>query len=306
MAIQKYIVIFFQGGKDAFITHPVAYHLQSRLDSVINTKPEDTEIDMWLESPGGSAHAAYKMWLELYARASKLRVWIPDCAKSAATLLALGMDELYMSIGAELGPLDVQIEHPDRENITISALDVAGSLDYLSQFSVELAIMGGAALVTYTKLARSDILKEILPFAAKLIEPCVKKIDPHLTRRAVSQLKVAEHYADRMLRKRRLQQGEQLSKSAAKKLIHTLVHEYPVHECVIGRNEAKQLGLPVYDAEGKPGWPRVKREYKQFMRNLLSGEESLTVLDVIPEPLSSNSPKVKKKKAKKKRKKKKK
>lgn len=272
MAITKHTVLFFQAGKDS-INRKAAMDLQSQFDSVIKSPKEDTEIDMWIDSPGGDAHATYKMWLDLRSRARKLRAWVPDYAKSAATLFVLGFDEIYMGPSAELGPLDVQIEHPDRENITISALDVANSLEYLSRFSLEFAINGGACMVQCTHLQRTDVLREILPFAAKMIEPCVDKIDPHLTRRAVYQLKVAEHYAERMLEGRNVPKG-QLDGDSAENLIRQMVHEYPVHECVIGRQEARDLGLPIFDAEVRPEWPAIKAIYEKFM----AGKDSLVVV----------------------------
>ncbi|MBN2456243.1 MAG: hypothetical protein JXB29_06895 [Sedimentisphaerales bacterium] len=267
MPTQKYVVIIFQAGKNSYIDPNTFYKLQLQLDKVITTKKNNTEIDVWLDSPGGDAHTAYKLWLELRTRANKLRAWVPDFAKSAATLFVLGMDEIYMAPSAELGPLDVQIEHPDRENITVSALDVSNALDYLSNFAVQLAILGGAELVKYTHLSRSEVLKEVLPFTAKLIKPCIDKIDPTLTRRAVVQLQVAEHYAQKMLAERNVTEQQRLSAEDTKTLITKLVGDYPVHQCVIGREEAKTLKLPVYNAEDKPQWTKLKKVYEQFMKS---------------------------------------
>jgi len=274
----RYILTLFQTGRD-FIDRKMVDKLQIGL-SKITSKPEDTEIDIWIDSPGGSAHAAYKLWLELRSRANKLRAWVPDYAKSAATLLVLGMDEIYMGKGAELGPLDAQIEHPDRERTYISALDLVGALDYFSSFAVQLAITGGAAMVKYTQLPRTDILCEILPFAAKLIEPCVNKIDPTLTRRAVSQLQVAEHYARRMLAERNVPKDLRFSEEDAEKLTSKLVKEYPVHECVIGRQEAKALGLPIYEAEKDKLWPKVNAVYRNFSEVCVPQKKSL--LGIVP------------------------
>ena len=90
-----------------------------------------TEIDLWLESPGGDAHVSYKIALLLRSYTPKLRVIVPDYAKSAATLLSLAADEIYMARAAELGPLDAQIGY-EKEGMTISALDRARSLEDLA------------------------------------------------------------------------------------------------------------------------------------------------------------------------------
>jgi len=271
---KRYVVIIFQSGRD-FIDRAMVFDLQNRLANMITTDPANTEIDLWIESAGGSAHAAYKLWVELRSRAHKIRAWVPDFAKSAATLLVLGVDEIYMSMGAELGPLDAQIEHPDREQTYISALDLVGALNYFSSFAIELAMTGGAALVKFTQLPRTDVLREILPFVAQLIKPCVDKIEPTLTRRAVSQLEVAEHYARRMIAGRNVPNNLQLSVKNARELTTNLVKSYPVHECVIGRQEAKLLGLPVYDAEKENIWPQIYKAYQNFCENFIPEKKSL-------------------------------
>ena len=79
------------------------------MEEEIESPKECTEIDVWLDSPGGKANAAYKIALLLRSRAAKLRVVVSDYAKSAATLLVLAADEIYMAGAAELGPLDAQI-----------------------------------------------------------------------------------------------------------------------------------------------------------------------------------------------------
>jgi hypothetical protein len=302
MAVKRFVFILFQYGKRGFIKREVVPVIQRQLEIIDSTK-EDTEIDLLLDSPGGDPHSTYKIWLELRKRANKLRAWVPDYAKSAATLLLLGVDEIYMGLGAELGPLDVQISHPDRENITVSALDVVNSLDYFSKFSIELALTAGAVMIDITKLARIDVLKEILPFAAQMVRPCVEKIDPHLTQRASSQLLVAEHYAERMLKSRNLN-GTDLNNSVGTDIAKRLVHEYPMHGCVIGRDEAKELGLPIYSAEKHPDWKIVKAIYDNYMANDKSvisvvSYESLTVA-----PKNKTKKKKIKKKTKKKKKKK--
>ena len=46
---------------------------------------DQTTVDLWLDSPGGSARDAYKIALLLRSVASHIRVVIPDYAKSAAS-----------------------------------------------------------------------------------------------------------------------------------------------------------------------------------------------------------------------------
>ncbi|HEY8751175.1 MAG TPA: hypothetical protein VIM11_24540 [Tepidisphaeraceae bacterium] len=234
------------------------------LDGVIKSRKDKTEIEIWLDSPGGDAHATYKLLLDLRHRCQKLTVIVPDYAKSAATLLCLGADEIFMAPAAELGPLDVQILHPDRETQPLSGLDVAGSFSYLSEFALQLILTGGAAIREATNLPRTEVLEIMHKFTAQFLRPCMDKIDPHVARRVFYQLKVAERYATAMLEMRNVPDPLRLKGDAGKKVVHRLVHDYPVHEFVIGRDEAKKLGLPIFPAESHENWLIVRTLYEKF------------------------------------------
>ena len=269
-SLTLYHLVFFQGGRDE-IDRGVLRDIQRELDEAITTTPEETAIDVWLESPGGDAHSAYKIFLDLRSRCCNLRVIVPDYAKSAATLFSLGADTVFMSAAAELGPLDVQIEHPARENETVSGLDVADSLEYLAQAAIKIVVTGGASIVQYTRLSRQDVLQETLRFTARFLQPAVAKLDPHLLHRAWQQLQVAERYAHTMLQQRSLPADKHLRSDEAKALIGRLVYGYPAHGYVICRSEAKKLGLPVEEAEQHPRWNTVQSVYRRFEE----GETSL-------------------------------
>lgn len=68
-------------------------------------------IDLLLNTHGGDIDAAEKLivMVQKVVGKAELRVIVPDCAKSAGTLMALGADEILMSDSSELGPIDPQI-----------------------------------------------------------------------------------------------------------------------------------------------------------------------------------------------------
>jgi hypothetical protein len=71
-----------------------------------------TDIDLLLHTVGGDVDAAVKIVGILRRRldgVGRLRVIVPDCAKSAGTLIAIGADAIVMSDPSELGPVDPQI-----------------------------------------------------------------------------------------------------------------------------------------------------------------------------------------------------
>jgi len=70
-----------------------------------------SDLDFMLHTPGGDIDAAEKLITIVRTRvgSGRLRVIVPDFAKSAGTLMALGADEIVMSDTSELGPIDPQI-----------------------------------------------------------------------------------------------------------------------------------------------------------------------------------------------------
>jgi ATP-dependent protease ClpP protease subunit len=83
------------------------------LMDLLHQVPVGTNIDFLLNTTGGDVSTADKMARILRRRvgstAGALRVIVPDYAKSAGTLLALGADTIVMSDSSELGPIDPQI-----------------------------------------------------------------------------------------------------------------------------------------------------------------------------------------------------
>jgi Serine dehydrogenase proteinase len=73
---------------------------------------EERDLDLIIHSPGGSAEAAEQMLNYLRTQFDDIRCIVPLQAKSAATMLALGGDEIVMGLHSELGPIDPQILIP--------------------------------------------------------------------------------------------------------------------------------------------------------------------------------------------------
>lgn len=74
--------------------HALTPALVEELLCHINRKAR--EIHLLLDSPGGDGEAAIRTLRALRCRGEKLTVIVPNQAKSAATLLALGADEIIM------------------------------------------------------------------------------------------------------------------------------------------------------------------------------------------------------------------
>jgi hypothetical protein len=70
------------------------------------------QVDILVHSTGGDALAAWKLMSILRERFSQVSVLVPYMAFSAATLFALGANEIVMHPHASLGPIDPQITIP--------------------------------------------------------------------------------------------------------------------------------------------------------------------------------------------------
>lgn len=73
---------------------------------------ETRELDLILHSPGGTPEAAEQILNYLRTQFDYIRCFVPLQAKSAATMIALGCDEIVMGLHSELGPIDPQILVP--------------------------------------------------------------------------------------------------------------------------------------------------------------------------------------------------
>jgi Serine dehydrogenase proteinase len=220
-----------QGGEDPAATlGPVARNLflKARKDLA-----EDGPVTLLLESPGGYAKDAFAIARILCHHAGGFTVVVPSYAKSAATLLSLGAEEIIMGADAEMGPLDAQQWDTEREERT-SALDEIQALERLHSAALEqldqtmMVMMSGAQ-------KRTEIMLPIAcRFVSDLMKPLLEKIDTVHYAKQSRVLKVAEDYATRLLLPHH---GE----AAAAEIANRLVNGYPEHGFVIDREEMEGL-----------------------------------------------------------------
>ncbi len=81
--------------------------VQAFMEVVHGLKGE--KLDLVLHSPGGSAEATEAVVSYLRKKFKYIRVFVPQAAMSAATMLACAADEIVMGRHSSLGPIDPQI-----------------------------------------------------------------------------------------------------------------------------------------------------------------------------------------------------
>lgn len=108
------------------------------LFDLLQSVGKQKKLDLFLLSPGGYVDPAFKM-AKLCRDFAEERfgILIPHYAKSAATLLCLGSDELVMGSSSEIGPIDPQIEIMDEygRKFNVSANSVEDALEVIEEHS---------------------------------------------------------------------------------------------------------------------------------------------------------------------------
>lgn len=86
-------------------------------------------LHLLLDTPGGDGESAVRLARSAQARCSELTVIVPNQAKSAGTLLAMGAHHILMGPTSDLGPVDPQFQSPTGAGL-YSAKDLIAAVDH--------------------------------------------------------------------------------------------------------------------------------------------------------------------------------
>ncbi len=98
-------------------------------EELVSDADPNQDLHLLLYSPGGDGEAAVRILRSAHARCRKLTVIVPDQAKSAATLIALGAHEILMGPSSDLGPIDPQMQLPAKPGSLVAAKDIIAAVD---------------------------------------------------------------------------------------------------------------------------------------------------------------------------------
>jgi hypothetical protein len=195
---------------------------------------------------------------------------VPLQAKSAATLMCLGADAIYMGELAELGPIDVQIHDPlEKGSKSISPLDEFKSAEFLRDYAVEIMDSFTLLIVRRSGISVKEALHESLHFTTEIMRPLYEQLDPLEIGEYKRALAIGEEYGDRLL---------QMTKNPHRKAIsQALLSRYPSHSFVIDRLEARTLGLPVHHLN-----PAEETLFLSAVTSILTNGDSLYGFSPMP------------------------
>lgn len=183
-------------------------------------------IDLLLHSYGGAVDTPYKLVMLIREFCEEFGVIVPLAAKSAASMVVLGADEVVMGPISELGPIDPLVKHPIYKDLWVPVQAIRYCLEY------------------FQRTVSNSPDPELATF---IINPVLNKLDPWLIGDYEKSLKASHQYAEALLSRYMLKE----SPDQVSGVTHALTEGYFSHGYPIGRREAKELGLKVTDADGE-------------------------------------------------------
>lgn len=123
----KYTVVYCSNFINSKIKEDISINNGDELPFIemINKVPADIhELDIVLVTPGGSAEQVARFVDKLRPRFEKVRFILPYAAMSAGTIFAMSGDDIIMTSGAYLGPIDPQIPGKDGMLLPAQSLNV--------------------------------------------------------------------------------------------------------------------------------------------------------------------------------------
>jgi ClpP class serine protease len=235
---------FYQHVAKIFSRHPVASNYlvlflydennsitEKTTDRLYNSIPNnnDKPILLIIHSKGGEVEPAYLISKTCKEKSPNFVVAVPRRAKSAATLIALGANEIHMGSMSELGPIDPQFGN-------LPALGLSSSLESIAKVV-------------------SDYPKSSDMFAKYLSDQLNLRLLGYFERVSES----AQQYAQRLL------EGKTTPRSI-EEIAHALVYEYKDHSFVIDKDEAKKFLGDIIKVNTDEY--RLANEIHKFMGNL--------------------------------------
>lgn len=216
------------------------------------TKANHAKIVMC--SGGGDPDAAYKMARYLQHRYDSYSVVISGFCKSAATLFAIGADELIFTPFGELGPLDIQLQKEDKLfgqesglNITEAILTLEGQARQTFNDMLIEVIKNSGGIVSFR--TASEVVTGMV---SALYGPIFSQIEPEEVGSRSRAMRIGEQYAERLDVFRNLKPGA----------LRALSTKYTSHSFVIDFTEAHALfskvrlatknEMSIIDELGKP------------------------------------------------------
>ncbi len=196
------------------------------------------DLHMLVASPGGDGETAVRLVRAAQARCRQLTVIVPDHAKSAATLLALGAHSILMGPTSDLGPVDPQFQMKDGS--LASAKDIIAAVE-----AAEVAVQ-----------QRPDTYPLHAAMLSDMTELMVQQARSALERTGDLMIEALRSNPDR---------SDDEVNSLREALEKPLITLPKSHAAIFSGRDAAAAGLPVVEADpGGEQWQAIWRLWTKY------------------------------------------
>jgi len=209
-------------------------------------EPDQDGVDLLVVSSGGDPTVAWRVISLLRECFGHVSILVPDAAYSAATLLALGADEILMHPFSNLGPVDPQITYIDHED---------GEQPRQRGFAAE-------DLRHFISFVEEDVGLSDQEQMQKAFDYLCKEVGAT----QIGFAKRSTHLSISMGEKLLQQHMEDEKEAAA--IAEALSRSFYHHGYPLGRTEAEEIGLPVTEPgdEMKSLMREVWKDFEEEMK----------------------------------------
>ena len=205
----------------------------------------EQDLHLLLASPGGDGDTAVRLARAAQSRCRELTVIVPDAAKSAATLLAIGAHHILMGPSSDLGPIDPQFY---LNGDLVAAKDIIAAVDDAAE--------------------RVQNAPDTYPLYASLLS--------NLTALIVQQARAALDRSEDSLLEALQSNPDRSSEEVRElrdRLKDSLITSPSTHGAIFGTKDALEAGLPIIEADLKSEqWQMIWRLWaKYYMLGLAAG-----------------------------------
>jgi len=190
--------------------------------------PKDTDdLDLLLVSLGGDPTVAWRLVSLIRERVGKFNVLVPQAAYSAATLIALGADEIVMHPHGNLGPTDPQIVAPKRSKAD-------GTTDSIR--------FGSEDLGAFLRFAKNEVGLSDQEQLSNIFEKFCDEVGTVPIGVAARSSQLSLTMGEKLLQ---LHMTGESEKQKAKTIAQALTKDFFHHGYPVNRTEARQIGLKI-------------------------------------------------------------
>ena len=215
---------------------------------IFDANPEQ-DLHLLLHSPGGDGETAVRLVRSAQSRCKKLTVIVPDQAKSAATLLALGAHHILMGPTSDLGPVDPQL----RIRSQVRGERMVAAKDLLTAYQ---QAMEAVAANPGTYPIQANLLADIDALILQTAQSAMNRTD-QLMRESI---------------KSNTDRQDDDVESLISRLKSPLIEERSSHSAVFGASDASAAGLPVIEVNpADRQWQLIWRLWTKYFPMVTNG-----------------------------------